>query len=291
MKHKITKAFLLLFAAIVVLSAVSSCQKDGGGKYGEFYMGTSYNIFQNYYKPKKANLFAWKGNVIVGDWYSNENIRYSIVYSDVYNGKLSRSSTDDYDQEYAEHYFFLDDQGFKKYCEASDDNNKMIMIDPNDIINPYKEYAAYYGDTTHLTHHDGCITGMNGIYNACVLPLLAIDVVTNKDFDAEHQAGSKLNDIVFYDQSHATYEYLKNKDYQEEALYWGRGSCKDFEPRRLDLIPENPVYLMESDFALRFDHAPATPGTYEFTIKFTFGPDPLSGETVDIEPVTVSMEF
>ena len=121
--------------------------------------------------------------------------------------------------------------------------------------------------------------------------MLAIDVVTNKDFDEGHLAGSKLNDILFYDQSLDRYSYLQDKEYQKEKLYSGIGSCKDFEPRRLGLIPENPVYLMESNFVIRFDHAPTTPGTYEFTIKFTFGPDPLSGETVDIEPVTVSMEF
>ena len=292
MKHK-TNTMLILIAAVAIALTFIACNKsndDGGNDYDDLYMATSYNILQNYYKPKKADLFAWKGNVIVGDWYYNEKKRLTYIYSDIYGGHLDYHEAADNAQEYAEHYFFLNEEGFKKYCEASENSNQKIMIDEKDIISPYKEYAAYYGDTTHLKHHDGALTG-SSIYNACVLPLLSIDVVTNKDFDADHPAGSKLNDILYYDQSHDTYEYLKNKEYKGEALYWGRGSCKDFEPRRLDLIPENPVYLMESEFWITFDHAPATPGTYEFTIKFTFGPDPLSGETVDIEPVTVSMEF
>ena len=48
---------------------------------------------------------------------------------------------------------------------------------------------------------------------------------------------------------------------------------------------------MESNFEILFDHEPTTPGTYEFTVKFTFGPDPLTGETVDIAPAKVSIEF
>ncbi|MBO7440367.1 MAG: hypothetical protein J6U21_11905 [Bacteroidales bacterium] len=288
MKRKITIIAIFVFAVAIFL--VSSCNDDEGGDNDDLYMVTTYSFFHNYYKPKKANLFAFKGEII-GDWFSNEQIRYSPVYQDVYHGDKSSLITDDSAQEYAEHYFFLDEKGLKKYCEASEKSHKKRLIDPKDIISPYKEYAAYYGDTMHLTNHDGILISGRGVDHACVMPLLAIDVICNKNFDTKHLAGSKLNDIMFYKQSLEMYNYLQDKKNQGEELYSGIGSCKEFDKRRLSLIPENPIYLMESKFYIMFDHAPATPGTYEFTIKFTFGPDPLSGETVDIEPVTVSMEF
>ncbi|MBO7461348.1 MAG: hypothetical protein J6T96_02000 [Bacteroidales bacterium] len=289
MKRNTLTITLLLFSFAIALM-IQSCNDDEGGDNDDLYMVTTYSFFHNYYKPKKANLFAFKGEII-GDWFSNEQIRYSPVYQDVYHGDKSSLITDDSAQEYAEHYFFLDEKGLKKYCEASEKSHKKRLIDPKDIISPYKEYAAYYGDTMHLTNHDGILISGRGVDHACVMPLLAIDVICNKNFDTKHLAGSKLNDIMFYKQSLEMYNYLQDKKNQGEELYSGIGSCKEFDKRRLSLIPENPIYLMESKFYIMFDHAPATPGTYEFTIKFTFGPDPLSGETVDIEPVTVSMEF
>lgn len=166
----------------------------------------------------------------------------------------------------------------------------MIMLDPNDIISPYKEYANYYGDTCHLTHPEHVIIP-NWVENACILPLIAIDVVCDKNFDDNHPTGSSLNDILYYSQSFNTYDYLKNKEFQGEKGGWARGSVKRFEPCLLSQLPDNPVYMMESQYRLTFDHTPTAPGTYEFTVKFTFGPDPLSGETVDIAPTKVSIEF
>ncbi|MBO7566166.1 MAG: hypothetical protein J6T60_03600 [Bacteroidales bacterium] len=290
MKRNTLTITLLLFVFAIALMIQSCKDKEEGGDNDDLYMVTTYSFFHNYYKPKKANLFAFKG-VVIGDWLSNEMIRYSPVYQDVYHGDKSSSTTDDYAQEYAEHYFFLDENGIKKYVSLQEKKHRRVIIDKNDIISPFKEYAAYYGDTTHLTNHDAVLISGRGVDHACVMPLLAIDVICNKNFDTKHLAGSKLNDIMFYKQSLEMYNYLQDKKKQGEELYSGIGSCKEFDKRRLSLIPENPIYLMESKFYIMFDHAPATPGTYEFTIKFTFGPDPLSGETVDIEPVTVSMEF
>ncbi|MBQ1698449.1 MAG: hypothetical protein II075_11285, partial [Bacteroidales bacterium] len=201
------------------------------------------------------------------------------------HGGLSRDETDDFAEEYAEHYCFMTQDKMIKYIEDG-----KVMVDPNDIISPFKEYAAYYADTIYPSNHYCELIGLRGEVNLCVLPLIGIDVVCNKDYDEEHPAGSKLNDILFYDQYLDTYGYLQSKEYQGESLKIGYGHIKDFEMRRINLLAENPVYLMESDFCLRLDHSPAVPDTYEFTIKFTFGSDPLTGETVDIAPVTVSME-
>ncbi len=289
MKRKTHIITLLLFVFAIAMAIVSCNDKEGDSE-DDFIPVLTNSIAQNYFKPKKANLFVWEGSTIIGDWYSNEKIRFSVEYSDIYNGYLDRSQTDDYAQEYAEHYFFLSDDNFKKYKEKSlKSNKKGVMVDDNDIASPYKDYASYYGDTAHLTIHDCYPFDYLGYYNVCAFPLLGIDVVCNKDFDIEHPAGSKVNNILLYYQSLETYSYLQDKTHQGEDF--SNADIKNFKPRRLDLIPENPVYLMESEFWIKFGHAPATPGTYEFTIKFTFGPDPLTGETVDIEPVTVSMEF
>ena len=118
MKHLLTTIVLFLFA-VAIAWAVVSCNDKEGDSEDDFIPVSTNSIVQNYYKPKKANLFAWKDATIVGDWYSNENIRFSVEYSDIYNGYLDRSQTDDYAQEYAEHYFFLSDDNFKKYKEKS----------------------------------------------------------------------------------------------------------------------------------------------------------------------------
>ena len=291
MTHKLNKAVLLL-TTIVTASLFNSCDDDQISKESDnLYMVTTYNIANNYFKPKKANLFAYRGRII-GDWYSNEKAPYSIIYSDVYNGKLEDYQTSDYAEEFAEHYFFVDDATCHKYIDLKNKSNgKNILIDENDLISPYKEYAAYYGDTTHLKNHDSELLGLCKYYNLCVLSLTAIDVVCNKAFDNNHPAGTSLNDILYYDQGLEVYKYLQNQQYRGEELYSTSGSIQDFNPRKLNSLSENPVYLMESDFDLLFDHEPTTPGTYELTIKFTFGADPLTGETVDIEPVTVSIDF
>ncbi len=293
MTHKINRAVLLL-AAIVATSLFNSCNdenKDISKDSDDLYMVTTNNIAHNYFKPKKTYIFAYHGRII-GDWYSNEKATYNLVYNDVYNGHLDGNQTTDFEEEYAEHYFFLDDAGFKKYIDLNDKaNGKKVLIDEKDLISPYKEYAEYYGDTAHLKNHHSVILGISKVFNVCVSPLTAIDVICNKEFDNNHPAGSSLNDILSYKQSLELYEYLKNKQYQGEELYYTIGSIQDFNPRKLNTLPDNPVYLMESDFSLIFDHEPTTPGTYEFTVKFTFGADPLTGETVDIAPATVSIDF
>ena len=304
MTNKFNRAVLLL-AALSASVLFNACKDDECEKAktvsDDNYLVSSFNIMGNYFKPKMATIYT-KNKTILGDWYANDKIALKDkVDLDLAGGK---SVYADYNQEYAEHYPFLSENGIKKYLnilETTPDtiewvndvvggSAKMVMLDQNDILSPYKEYAEYYGDTCHLTNHES-FTLPTWTNNACVLPLIAIDVVCDKNFDENHPAGSSLNDILFYDQTLNTYDYLKNKEYQGEVLRWGRGSAQNFEPRILSQIPDNPVYLMESAFEILFDHEPTAPGTYEFTVKFTFGEDPLTGETVDIAPAKVSIEF
>ena len=234
MKNKLTNIVLLIVVFAIAL-VLYSCDKNNGDS-DDLYHVTTNSFAHNYYKPKKANLFGWKDNVIIGDWYSNEKIPYAYQYQDLYNGRLSKSETDDFAEEYAEHYCFMTQDNLGKYVE-----NGKVMVDLNDIISPFKEYAAYYADTTYLTNHNCFLMGISGHENLCVLPLIGIDVVCNKDYDEEHPAGSKLNDILFYDQDLDTYGYLQSKEYQGDALESGIGHIKDFEMRRINLLAENPV--------------------------------------------------
>jgi len=96
---------------------------------------------------------------------------------------------------------------------------------------------------------------------------------------------------------HNLYNVLHKKD-GDKLAYYGKtehdlynDDNRIIEKLPLSSIPEKPLLMMSNQFEIAFDHTPSAPGTYEFTVKFTFGPDPLSGETVDIAPAKVSIEF
>ena len=280
MINKLNRAVLLL-ATLSASVLTTGCKDDDQASYTHGlsdYMVSTYSIFHTYYKPKNANIFA-KNKTIRGDWYGNENA----AYRETMDRYLI---DDDYEQVNADHYFFLEFDVAQKYI----DNEKypiITIVDEKEIISPYKEYAEYYADTTHLTDHRGWLHDGTGAFDGCVLPLIAIDIECNKDFDKEHPTGSKLNDILFYNQELESYLFLQDTSNNGKL----KSDIPYFNPRKLSELPNNPVYLMESNFEIIFDHEPTAPGTYEFTVKFTFGPDPLTGETVDIAPAKVSIEF
>lgn len=280
MTNRFNRAVLLL-AALTTSALTTGCKDDDQATKTHNlndYMVSTYSLFQTYYKPKKANIFA-QGKTIGVDWYGNENAAFRRT--------MDRYLIDDYEQVNAEHYFFFELDVAQKYVDDQMYNPGRVIADEKEIISPYKEYAEYYADTTHLTDHRGWDHDGTGIFDGCVLPLIAIDVACNKDFDKEHPTGTKLNDILFYDQAYESYLFLQDTTNNGKPI----SSIPNFNPRKLSELPNNPVYLMESNFEILFDHGPTTPGTYEFTVKFTFGPDPLTGETVDIAPAKVSIEF
>lgn len=162
-------------------------------------------------------------------------------------------------------------------------------MEDNDIMNPYKDYSLLFEDYGHITDHD--YMAINSGIQACVLSVTAIDVICNKDFDQSHPAGSNLNDILKYNQDFDTYTFLHSPENKGKDIHSGLNWITKFEPRKLSDIPNNPIYMMNRAYEISFDHEPTTPGTYEFTVKFTFGADPLTGETVDIAPATVSIDF
>lgn len=275
MTHNLKRAVLLLTLVTTSIS-LHSCKDDAVGTHNDdLYLVTSDNVVDYYYKPKKAFAYTWHTR-ITGNWFYNDKAGIKDANFDaIFDSK----------QEYAERYYFLDEQGVNKYLQTHYTNDGERMIDNSDIISPYKEYSQYYKDNGHITIHESFALN-NGI-QACIMPVIAIDVVCDKDFDADHPAGSKLNDIIKYDQDYDTYTFLHSPEYKDLGENW----IPKFEPRQLTDLPENPIYMMNRGYELIFDHTPTTTGTYEFTVKFTFGPDPLTGETVDIAPAKVSIEF
>ena len=280
MTNRFNRAVLML-TIVFSTSIITSCKDDEiGNHYDDLYVGTTDNVVDYYFKPKKAFAYSWHKR-ITGNWFYNDKAGIEgLELNEIYDSK----------QEYADQYYFLDDKGLSKYLEQHDNTNYgEIMIESNDIISPYKEYAQYYEDYGHATNHDQT-DFVSGI-QACVMPVTAIDIVCNKDFDAEHPAGSKLNDIIKYDQDYDTYTFLQSPENKGKNTYYRYHYIPDFEPRQLTEIPRNPIYMMNRAYELFFDHEPTSPGTYEFTVKFTFGADPLTGETVDIAPAKVSIDF
>ena len=288
MLHKLNRAVLLL-AAFATIANFTSCidrndNSEVGGLASARYMVSTNSIVDTYFTPKKLNICALN-KAIYGDWFANENIGNTQVETNRY----------DLQQIYAKHHYFINTTNQNKYLNIVSAYNKKVFIDQNDIQSPYKEYAEYFGDTLCLTDHTDY--GDNYGFHACVLPVVAIDVVCNKEFDSGHPAGSLLNDIAYLEQYLNYYNCLHQKS-GDNLLYYGKTASDLYyasnfivENMPLSYIPGSPILMMESYFKIIFSHQPTVAGTYEFTVKFTFGPDPLTGENVEVEPATVSIDF
>ncbi len=144
----------------------------------------------------------------------------------------------------------------------------------------FERYAKSFGDTIFSNMHvHQCL--------ASVMPLVAIEITADRQFDETHAAGSSLRDLIdFYMWRDfktviSNYRETREIDYGHEELVRNLGSVSE----------DNPIYMLNDWFRLHFKKPPATPGTYKFTICMKFGEDPLTGETVEIKPVSVEIEF
>lgn len=293
--NKLHNKAMLLTAAAAIALLPSSCAEDGG--FGDdWYFVTTKSIADYYFRPITLNITSkWDGsfkadgsprwNVIYGDWFANASNGYN---SDAQNDGSADS------QKTAERFYFIDKQNIKKYFDLIEDFHREVLIAPGDIISPYKEYAEYYGDTLLMTAHE---EGLE-ICNVCVLPITGISVTCDKDFDKSHPAGSNLGDIMFWSSMYDLYGALhdvdengepRNNGLSADDFFRQSGSIKSNIP--LSSIPEHPLMMTGDKFYLKINRPPSEPGTYEFTVKFTFGPDPLSGEVVDVPPAKVRIDF
>ncbi len=157
------------------------------------------------------------------------------------------------------------------------------LPDPVNIISrrsdKYNEYVKYYGDTTF----SGWIWH-SGSYKVSAMPLNTINVTADKNFDSEHPAGTSLNDIFTLEYASAWNLIQSNYDTNINIRQNGK-------PQTIPLSEFKPLILPCHDMTLYFNKLPEKLGTYEFTITFDYGKDPISGREVKVAPAVVKAEF
>ncbi|MBR4677435.1 MAG: hypothetical protein IKO99_05485 [Bacteroidales bacterium] len=162
-------------------------------------------------------------------------------------------------------------------------DEKPFKFDPEVNLPAFKQYASFYGDTIFSNIHT--ISALN---YASVMPLISINVKTDKQFDEKHPANSSINDLVYLYEFRdlKTEIYVKKNNLPKEGKYYIELQ------RSLDSISEEePLYMLNEWFRLHFKKLPDIYGTYNLTISMKFGADPITGETVDLEPIVVKFDF
>lgn len=159
--------------------------------------------------------------------------------------------------------------------------------------NRYIEYAKYFGDTVYNTWH---YLAENEWIS--VMPLISVDITSDKEFDTDHPANSNINDLcTFVDHRNNIYAFLHDTDENGIPLYKGHYITNGDVPLhfsryfQVDSIKNNPIIMPSESNYIRFDKLPEKHGTYNITISIKFGPDPITGQETEIEPVTVEMKF
>ena len=150
----------------------------------------------------------------------------------------------------------------------------------------YKQHTEYYGDTTYskrISIGDGyCVSAM---------PLNSISITADKDFDAEHPAGSLLNDYFVLEYSSA-YDVIKS-GYDPALDITDDRWHSEYDAYQLMPLSEfEPINLLHYNVSLHFTKLPDVLGEYTFTIAFEYGTDPVSGkEAKKIAPAVVKAVF
>lgn len=176
------------------------------------------------------------------------------------------------DKNYDAYPYIVMDCGYKEKTfafNAKDETAKDMFV----------KYAKAYGDTVFSV-------GLHRYeFYASVMPLVSIDIITDKQFDEQHPAGSNVNDLVrFYmhwDHKRLIDNYASTQKFDQHEHY----------ELDLDQVPQNPINMLNDWFRLHFTKNPDVLGKYNFTISIKFGADPVTDETVVFEPATVELEF
>lgn len=164
--------------------------------------------------------------------------------------------------------------------------------DPN-LRKMFSKYAEYYGDTVTTRMH-----AIASQYHACVSPLLSIEIITDKKIDEKHPEGSNINDLFELRQYQSgMYEYLNLKTEEGLPIY----KTTDFDTfyRNYYYIGEHnhyelnsvPFYMVSDLLYFQFKQLPDVKGEFKFTVSLKFADDPITGEKIEVEPVTVEMTF
>ena len=149
------------------------------------------------------------------------------------------------------------------------------------IRSKFHEYAVFYGDTSFWGRHSQVRNG-----NGCMMPLKSISIVADNDIDEAHPSGTSLNDL--FDIRYPRYNsYIKNgyepsnydnvRDYALDSI----SPLSNFKGEVL--FPEEAKFYLKKH--------PSNNGKYTFTVTLTFDKDPVSGESLELAPASIEIEF
>lgn len=140
----------------------------------------------------------------------------------------------------------------------------------------YNKYAEYYGDTNFMRDDDD----HGGPYVSCN-PLALITVTCNQDWDANHPAGTPLDDLIAASVQSVKKQIESNYKETNNFFYYSKLTDIDY----IELRPfSHIIYLYMPSSVDKH-------GKYEFTITVGFDQDPITSKNVSVEPVTVEIEY
>ncbi|MBP5683236.1 MAG: hypothetical protein J6X05_08350 [Bacteroidales bacterium] len=147
------------------------------------------------------------------------------------------------------------------------------------IRSKFHEYAVFYGDTAYLENHSQLHNG-----NGCMMPLKSISIVADKDFDEAHPAGTLLNDL--FDIRYPRYNsFIKSG-------YIPKGRVIDYDLDSISPLSDfKGEFLFPEEAKFYLKNYPSIKGKYTFTVTLTFDKDPVSGESLELAPASIEIEF
>ena len=119
-----------------------------------------------------------------------------------------------------------------------------------------------------------------------MMPLKSISIVADKDIDEAHPAGTLLNDLFdiryprynsFIKNGYEPNDYDNVRDYSLDSISPLSGFKGEF------LFPEKAKFYLTDKTT--------TKGKYTFTVTFSFDKDPVSGESLELAPASIEIEF
>lgn len=155
-------------------------------------------------------------------------------------------------------------------------------IDYNSVYDDkYLDYASFYNDLSYNSYFGPFEPIDCSIVSR--FPLIKIEAVTQTDYNENYPAKSSLNEIgrlvyldgVSYIANDYGRIYYADGDYYVTPYYELLKNMK-FD----DISTEQPIPLLEIECShIEFDEQPSK-GVHVIQFKFTFGPDPVTNETI-----------
>ena len=147
------------------------------------------------------------------------------------------------------------------------------------IRSKFHEYAVFYGDTAYWENHSQLHNG-----NGCMMPLKSISIVADKDLDEGHPAGTLLNDL--FDIRYPRYNsFIKSG-------YIPKGRVIDYDLDSISPLSDfKGEFLFPEEAKFYLKNYPSIKGKYTFTVTLTFDKDPVSGESLELAPASIEIEF